>query len=306
MSEKIKAYGLLILTTIFWGASFVSIKISMEVFGPLYLAFFRYLITAALIFVALKLTKKIKVIEKKDIKRVMLSGLFGITLYFGFENNAVLRISSNEAAILISTIPIFSLIFNRIIYKYKITFRNFISIAASIIGIYLIIGGGDFKLNAFGYMLMVMAAISWSAYQFVTKPLFEKYDDITITMYQSAFGAIGFIPFLPFEYLRIELMTTEILGHFMFLTIFCSLLGTYFYLYAQKNLGINITSVFLNLIPVSTFFFSYFILGENMSFIQILGSAIVIIAVSCVKEESHGYIKEELELEDIENIEAGG
>lgn len=285
MSEKLKAYGVLILTTIFWGASFVSIKITMEVFGPLYLAFFRYLLTAVLVLVVLLITKKFKLIEKKDIPRVMVSGLFGITLYFGFENNAVLRISSNEAAILISTIPIFSLIFNRIIYKYKITMRNLISIIASILGIYFIIGGASFKLNLFGYILMVMAAVSWSAYQFFTKPLFKKYDDMTITMYQSIFGAIGFIPFLPFEYLRVELLSVEILGHFMFLTIFCSLLGTYFYLYAQKTLGINVTAVFLNLIPVSTFFFSFFVLGESMSFLQILGSAIVIVAVSAVKEE---------------------
>lgn len=96
------------------------------------------------------------------------SGITGVTMYFRFENNAVLKISSNEASILIGTIPIFSLIFNRFIYKSRITLRNFLSIAASIFGIYPIIGGARaFSLNVVGYVFMIMAAVSWSMYQFL-------------------------------------------------------------------------------------------------------------------------------------------
>lgn len=297
LNAKIKAYLGLIFTTLIWGASFVSIKICMSVFGPMYLAFFRYLLTSGIIFFILKFSEKLETVEKKDYMRLVISGLLGVTVYFGCENNAVLRISSNEASILIGTIPVFSLIFNRIIYKSKITLRNFFSIVFSIFGIYLIIGGADFSLNILGYIFMLMAAISWSMYQFVTKPLFKKYSDMTLTMYQSIFGVLGFLPFLKFDYFNMGDLNLEVIVHFMFLTILCSAVGTYLYLFGQKTLGINITAVFLNLIPVFTFVFSFIFLDEMLSVIQFVGALIVIVSVSCVKEEVV------IDKEEIKNIE---
>lgn len=283
--DKIKAYIALTFVTLMWGASFVSIKICMTVFGPAYLAFFRYLLTSFLIFFTLKIGKKLEKIDKSDYFRLGVSGIFGVTIYFWCENSAVLRISSNEASILIGTIPLVSLLFNRVIYKSKITKRNLFSILFSIFGIYLIIGGADFSLNIVGYVFMCMAAVSWSSYQFVTKPLFKKYTDMTITMYQSFFGFLGFIPILKYDYLKIVNMNFNIILHFLFLTLFCSAIATYLYLFSQKTLGINITSVFLNLIPVFTFLFSFLFLGELLSTIQFIGAIIVIVSVSCVKEE---------------------
>ncbi|MGL5256671.1 MAG: DMT family transporter [Proteocatella sp.] len=284
-NKKMKAYLGLTFVTLIWGASFVSIKICMTVFGPAYLAFFRYLLTSILIFITLKISRKLEKVQNNDYFRLFISGILGVTIYFWCENSAVLRISSNEASILIGTIPLFSLIFNRIIYKSKITKRNLFSIIFSIIGIYLIIGGAAFSLNILGYVLMFMAAISWSIYQFVTKPLFGKYSDMTITMYQSFFGFLGFLPILRYDYIEIANMNINVMIHFLFLTLFCSAIATYIYLFSQKTLGINITSVFLNLIPVFTFVFSFLFLGEVLSIIQLIGAIIVIVSVSCVKEE---------------------
>lgn len=284
-NNKIKAYLGLTFVTLIWGASFVSIKICMTVFGPAYLAFFRYLLTSILIFITLKISSKFEKVQNNDYFRLFISGILGVTIYFWCENSAVLRISSNEASILIGTIPLFSLIFNRIIYKSKITKRNLFSIIFSIVGIYLIIGGAAFSLNIIGYVLMFMAAVSWSTYQFVTKPLFGKYSDMTITMYQSFFGFLGFLPILRYDYIEISKIDINIMIHFLFLTLFCSAIATYIYLFSQKTLGINITSVFLNLIPVFTFVFSFLFLGEVLSIMQLIGAIIVIVSVSCVKEE---------------------
>lgn len=303
MSDKVKAYIGITSTAMFWGASFVSIKICMAVFGPLYLAFYRYILTSLIIFFVLKLMNMVEKIDNKDILRMAVSGIAGVTIYFACENNAVLRISSNEASILIGMIPIFSLVFNRFIYKSKITLRNALSILVSIFGIYLIIGGASFSLNIGGYTFMIMAAVSWSIFQFTVKPLFEKYNHMTITMYQSFFGVLGFVPFLRLDYMHLDKLDMNVFLHFMFLTLICSALCTYLYLYSQEILGINITSVFLNLIPVFTFVFSFVILKEKLSFIQIIGALIVIVAVSCVKEEivySAGKSEESCEIKSVE------
>ena len=53
-------------------------------------------------------------------------------------------------------------------------------------------------------------------------------------------------------------------------------------MYALNNLGVTISAVFMNSIPVVTFLVSYFWFGEIPKGIQIIGAIVVIIAVSMV------------------------
>ena len=53
-------------------------------------------------------------------------------------------------------------------------------------------------------------------------------------------------------------------------------------MFALNNLGVTISAVFMNLIPVVTFIASYFWYEEIPSTTQLLGAAIVIISVSIV------------------------
>ena len=47
-------------------------------------------------------------------------------------------------------------------------------------------------------------------------------------------------------------------------------------MFSIKNLGIARTNVFVNLIPVLTAIFSFFLLQERFSFLRILGVVIVV------------------------------
>jgi drug/metabolite transporter (DMT)-like permease len=77
-------------------------------------------------------------------------------------------------------------------------------------------------------------------------------------------------------------MTPNILFHFLFLAIGCSAIANYMYIYALNNLSISTTAIFMNLIPVFTFIFSYFIFGDILSLFQLLGASIVIVSVTIV------------------------
>jgi drug/metabolite transporter (DMT)-like permease len=54
------------------------------------------------------------------------------------------------------------------------------------------------------------------------------------------------------------------------------------YIYALSNLSVATTAIFMNLIPVFTFIFSYFIFGETLSPLQLFGAAVVIASVTVV------------------------
>lgn len=298
MKEKNRifiSFLLLIFTCFAWGASYVSIEICLSAFGPAYLPFFRYLIASLILFFALKFSKKDIHIEKKDRVRLILSGLASVTLYFYFENMGIMMIGANEAAVLIAMLPIIAMIANRIFLKQRILGRNIVSAVISIFGVYLVIGGADFRSNYLGYVFMLLASISWVAYMIFTKPLVQKYDGLTITFYQCTVGMVGFLPALKMDYLYLDRVDMSIVLHFLFLSLICSAACTWFYAISIEHLGVSISALFLNFIPVATFFFSFLFLKEVLAPLKLLGAAIAIGGLLMMKGEEDAGKKKEAE-----------
>ncbi|MDP3386172.1 MAG: DMT family transporter [Eubacteriales bacterium] len=281
---------MLIISAIMWGISFISIKIAMTVFPPMSLAFYRFLLASIILYPIMKKIDKKEALRKKDIPLVALAGILGITVYFFFENNGLLRISANDASIIIAMLPVGAAICERVFLKKKLKLISLAAIIASVFGIYMVIGGELRGGNPSGYWYMLGAIISYSIYLILTKPLFDRYSDITVAFYQSLFGCVAFIPFLFFETVRWDLLNTTITLNFFFLAVLCSAVASYFYMYALNHLGVSIAAVFMNLIPVVTFIASFIIFGQTMTFIQIIGAVVVIGAVTVVTRQHETFV----------------
>jgi len=280
--KKIISIVFLLITVLAWGISFLSIKISLTVFPPVSLAFYRFLIAGVIQFLLIKMLGINEKIDKKDLPLLIVAGLTGITIYYILENNGLMRISANDASIIVAMLPVFAAIIEKLILKKKMNFIVISGIILSIIGVFLVIGAKLEGGSLIGYLLMFLSAISFAIYIVVTKPLFQKYSDITIAFYQSIIGCIGFIPFLFFEEVKWELMDLNILINFLFLAIICSAVANYIYLYALNNTSVSVAAIFLNLIPVVTFISSFIIYDEKLSGIQLFGALIVITSVTMV------------------------
>lgn len=284
-NQKVLALMLLLFTCVAWGGSYVSIQICLGAMGSVYLPFFRYLLSAVLLFVVLKAKGTSLKLEKSDWMKVTLTALFSITVYFYFENSAIKKIGANEAAILVAMLPIVALIGNRIFLKQKLLRRNVISAVISIVGIYFVIGGVQFGQNKLGYFYIFLSNLSWSAYLINTKPLLKKYDGLVLTFYQCLIGSLAFLPALPTDYFYFDKIDIGIILHFLFLALICSAVCTVCYTFAIKHCGVGISALCLNFIPVATFLFSFLILREVMRPIQMVGAFIAISGLLLMKED---------------------
>lgn len=284
-NQKVLALMLLLFTCVAWGGSYVSIQICLGAMGPVYLPFFRYLLSAVLLFVVLKAKGTSLKLEKSDWMKVILTALFSITVYFYFENSAIKQIGANEAAILVAMLPVVALIGNRIFLKQKLLPRNIISAVISIVGIYFVIGGVQFGENKVGYFYVFLSNLSWSAYLINTKPLLKKYEGLVLTFYQCLIGSLAFVPALPTDYFYFAKIDIGIILHFLFLALVCSAVCTVCYTFAIKHCGVGISALCLNFIPVATFLFSFLILREVMRPIQMVGAFIAISGLLLMKED---------------------
>ena len=290
-SKKFSPLIAIILTVIIWGFSFLSIKVSLRVFPPMTLALTRFIMASVLLFLFIKWKEPRVRLAREDWPLMFLAGVVGVTCYFYFENNGVKLITASSASIIIATIPIFSLIADAIVYKTTLTPWKIFCVFLSVCGVYLVVAVEHPKLqlagSGLGYLMMFGAALAWVFYCIATKPLFKKYSQLAIVYYQTLFGTVAFIPFALFEKTNWHLATGTIILNVVYMGVFCSALAYFLYVYSLDKLGINVSSIFLNLIPVVTVIASAFILKEVIKPMQVIGGVLVIISVTLANWENN-------------------
>lgn len=281
--EHYIALFFLILAVIFWGYSFISTKIVLKVYSPASIAFFRQIIAVVTLLVWLSITREFRKIGWRDLLPLALSAFFGIVLYFLFENSGMLYTTASNASMIVAAVPIFTLFTEALFFKMKITWKMICCLLISIIGVYLIIsvnGSLDFTSVRFkGNMLVIGAMACWVIYTIINKKLSEKYPSIVLTMLQSGLSIFLFVPWISRDIPSWQPPTAGSTLNLIYLGVFCSALGYYFYIYAVKRLGATISSAFLNLIPVVTVISGFLVLHESLQIIQVAGMALIMFSL---------------------------
>ncbi len=282
-----KGYICLILTNLIWGISFVSMKVVLDAIPPMLMTFYRFSAAAViLVGVYLVFFRDQFKITKRGVGLIALLAFLGVTLNFYFENNAVMRLSAGSSSILYCTLPLFTVIAERIFLKRKIHQYQIIAIAISLVGVLILLQADiDMSVNKetlLGYGYMVIAMMCWSVYSVYMQPITKKYGDKRVFLYQMILAPFLTLPFLPAEYHLlggVQYINAHVIIHLLVLILFASVVAFYTYLYAVHTFGGSYVALSLNLVPFVTIIAGGILLGEKVTPSQILGGAIIISAV---------------------------
>lgn len=278
------AHFLALLVMLIWGVSYLSIKVVVSEVNPTVSAFYRFFIASIILFAVLKKKFPDEKILKEDRIRMAVGGLFGVTLYFFFENYSVFFTSASNVAILISTIPIFTLFSQRIIFKERITMHKAVGALLSVIGIIIIIASKEkislFSKGTLGDLMALAAALCWVVYNVITSKFKGSYKSITVTTYQAIWGTIFLSPSLLFHHITVP--SKSVILNLVFLAIFCSFIAYAMYVYCLQKLGATVITTYINLQPIISLASARILLKENITIYQIIGSAVIILGVSLV------------------------
>ena len=265
---------------VIWGLTFLSTKVTVVELKPMTLALLRFIIATILLPPIAWLSKTTLSIRWKDAPLIAASGFMGITLYFFFENNGIMRLSASESSIIVGTIPILTLLTDILLYRRKIKPAVTAGILLSFAGVALIVARSEAAMaSPAGYFYMVGASLAWVAYTFITKPLGGKYSLLSITFWQIFFGMLGCIPFAIAEAQDISHLSISIWLNVAFLGVLASALGYWLYVIVLDKLGASRSSVFINLIPVVSIVAAFILLGERLAPLQLIGGATAIAGV---------------------------
>jgi len=273
--------GAAILSMIFWSFSFVWIKIVYEAYGPLTTILFRLIISTGLLLVFTILSRKLQKIKTGDLKLFILMAFFEPFLYFMGESYGLLYVSSTVASVIVATIPLFSPIAAWYFYKEKLSKTNLYGLLITFMGVSLVVLDTSFNFTAspLGVSLEFLAVLGAIGYASILKGISHRYNTFTIITYQNLIGAFLFLPFwLAFEMKDFTQVAFNPRAFWAIvkLAIFASTFAFILFTYTVRNMGINKSNIFINIIPVFVAVFAYIILGDELNFHQMIGIAIVI------------------------------
>ncbi|MCL1815170.1 MAG: DMT family transporter [Treponema sp.] len=285
-----------IICVLFWGFSFISIKVAVPVFQPMTLGAARFAIAIVILFGIHRLSpaavqagvdqRNVLKPAREDLPLLIASGLAGVTFYFFGENNGVARVTASEASIIVAAIPVLTITAEWMAEKLtrkpgRLGLRNWLGAFVSMAGVVLV-ASVSFSLSGSiaGYLYMGGAALCWVAYGFLTRPLFaRKRPRIYVVFWQNFFGFLGFLPFAALERANWGTPSLPVIIHVIFLAVFCSAFGYWLYAHSLEILGVSTSTVFINLIPVVTVIAGFFIMGDRLTSLQWAGAALVLTGV---------------------------
>jgi len=261
-NKNIFAHVLAIVTIIIWGTTFISTKILLAQFSPEEILAYRFFIAFLILIVIYP--KKVKLLPIKEEILFFLLGATGISFYYWAENLALQYTYASNVALIVSAIPIFTvLIAHFISNSEKFTINMFLGFIIAIIGISIVIYNGKvLKLNPKGDLMAIISAILFSIYSILIKKVNDRYSQLFIVRKTFCYGIITMLPIL-----------------FLFLSIFASVLCFLMWNKAINTIGSIKTTNYIYFVPLITMVSSNIVLNEKISKLMLLGGAMIFVGV---------------------------
>ncbi|MCI1779726.1 MAG: DMT family transporter [Bacteroidales bacterium] len=271
-----------VIAILFWGYSFLWTNSLINNGVPIFtFLFLRLSIAGLLLLITAKLLKKLQKIHRKDLKYFIYMALFEPFLYFIGESYGMKATGSPTiTAVVVATIPVFSMLAEKLVYKTHFTFKETLGMFLTIPGVLLVVfEKGSFSIeHIYGLLILLVAVCSTVLYSMNVKKLSENYNDITITTYQFCIGSIFFIPFFliyGIHGINAGFFTFKIIGPILGLAVFCSSLTYFMWVSVISRLGIARANIFTALIPGISAISAAIVGQEAMDIYKFLGIIIV-------------------------------
>ena len=280
--SKVLVYIASIFAITLWGMSYIwTDKLNALNIPIFYFVFVRILVAGIVLFLFNTAYARIKRIQKQDLGKFLLLAFFEPFIYFICETYGLkLTGSPTLSAMVVATIPIFSIGAGMIFFKEKVNIVNIFGIVFTLIGIVMVaMAKGELGENfIWGVVLLLIAVVSEVGHASITKSLSGNYTSQIIVMYQFLIGSVYLLPMFLWKGIDGFSIQThfspEVWYPIICLAVLCSSLAFSLWVSTIKNLGVAKSSIFSALIPVAAAIIAWILGHELLNSRQWAGIAI--------------------------------
>lgn len=280
-------YILLFLPPLFWSGNFVLGRGLNEVFPPVSLAFWRWVLALIILapFVARPLWRQRSVLAR-DWKLLLLFGALGVAGYNAFIYIALQTTPTVNAAVVNSAIPILIPLFVWAVARERVAKAQIAGIALSVVGVLWIVARGDLttlRTLAFqpGDLWILAAVFDWALYSAILR---FKPKDLEPPVFLAAtiiFGLAVLTPFWLWEWQAGAEMPTDplALAVVLYIGLFASVLAFICWNRCVQLIGATTTGLSIHLMPVFATTLALLFLGERIFAYHLLGAGLILVGI---------------------------
>jgi drug/metabolite transporter (DMT)-like permease len=263
---------LLLLVAVFWGITFKLVQNALSDMPVFMFLFLRFFLSFLLMFILFY--KKIS-FDKNSLKAALLLGVFNF-LVFSFQTFGLFYAPSSVVAFITGLYVILTPIIAFVLFKKHISVFAVLGVIIAFLGIYLLTGA---KIGGFGKgeILTLISTVFVALHINWTDVFSKKYNLYTLVTFQFFAVGVCSLLFIPFESGK-TVFSSNVIIALIVTVLFATVFAYFIQTYAQKFTTPTKTAVIFAMEPVSAAIFGYFY-GEHLSFIQLTGAALVIIAM---------------------------
>ncbi len=271
---------------LFWGTTFLAIRIGVETIPPLLVTGFRNMLAGSVLLCYLALNKKLEKMDWPRIKRNMIIASMMIVLANGLTTFSEKYISSGLAALISTLSPLSVLSLNLVLKNEKPSLRIGTGFLLAMIGMYLIYQNNLTDLFNPEYRLGI-TAILFAVSMWATGTIYSKRSsvhpgNIFINLcFQMLFaGFVLLITQLIIQpNLHFSAWSTRSMSAVVYLALFGSVAGYVSYMYALSKLPSTKVSIVTYINVVVALTLGWLILDEKITIKIILAATLIITGV---------------------------
>jgi drug/metabolite transporter (DMT)-like permease len=269
-----RIYFVLILTTLFWGGSFLFTKIGLREIPPSLFVFSRF--TLATLFMLIACARRLSSLNRTILRRGIIVGtalgLTNIFFVFGVHGTSISR-----AGVLNNLFVLFIPLISKLVWRDRIGRINLGGIALAAVGIWLLATSGGVGFNR-GDMISTICAFFIACHILTVSKVLRDDDVYLISMVQFATVAVisGIttlaISLPPFSVSTTGVMTVVYCA--IFPTVICFTLQNVFQRYVTPTRA----GLIYTLDPVWSLLAGFLVLGEHLRPMEWLGCGLIFLA----------------------------
>ena len=273
------------MTTLFWSGNFIIGKFSaLFQVPPFTLNFYRWFLVWLILFPFTFSEIKNNLLFIKSNFTILF--VLGITSISSF--NSIVYYSLNftqviNAVLMLSAIPVLTILISNFLKIDQIKILQVLGLCLSLIGVVIIISKGNFEIikNLYfnkGDLWMLLAALSWSIYSAFLKKIQLPFSQFSLIQVISTIGLIFLLPQFFYEKsqgseLVFNLPTLFILSY----VVFFAAIGAYYcWQKAVSIIGPSKSTMFVQLIPLSSAILAIIIFKETLQLFHLFGALFIL------------------------------
>lgn len=268
------AFLALVLLSIIWGYNWVVMKVALKDCGPFTFGAFRTFFGAVTLFIVL--FARGGSVLPKAFPGVFLLGLLQTTGFIGFMMWALEVGGAGKTAILVYTMPFWTLVLASIFLKERFYGLQWVAVFLAFSGIVFVFNPWHFHRSLLSEVFAVLSGMSWAASVVVAKRLQQKEADLLIlTAWQMLFGSIPLVVVGIIESGLSIHWTGYFIGALLYNIIPCNALAFLLWLFIVRNLSAGVAGMGSLITPLFGVFCAWVILGETPGYIEGLGMLLI-------------------------------